>query len=98
MFQNCCKYGKIFYWFIAGFISMQEAIICRLNIIIGNNMYFELSENIGSDSRYIWKCSFVGKGECGLWKQSSKNEINMLLESRKCWQQKHMLKILFIFK
>ena len=25
---------------------MHEAIICRLNISFGNNMYFELSENI----------------------------------------------------
>lgn len=55
MSQNCCKYRKVFYWLIASFISMQEAVICRLNIIIDNNMQFELKKNIRSDSRYIQK-------------------------------------------
>ena len=42
--QNHCKYGNTFCWFLAGFISVWEAIICRLNIITGNNMYFELKK------------------------------------------------------
>lgn len=44
-------------------------------------------ENVGS---------FVGEGECCLWKCSAENGINILLKGRKSWQQKYKLKILFI--